>query len=362
MPDEVVVQAGADGTEAPPGATIVEPKGKSALDRALEKTQTVFGGHPSSETDLVDEDEDETGKGEAAAGTGEGEEDEGEGKGQTPQPPKGGKTPAKAAKPRGKTLEEEAELRAQAERWGHDLGKEVKTLKGENEALKARLDALENKGEETPPASGKKAGEGGPGPVAAAKDRIRELLVQIDELDQFDPDYYEKKAELMSQLYGKGGGSVSEEELAKLVAKAVKEQKTKDDETKTEEERSQAAAKKVVTLAKKLGLDMREAIGKDEAGESYNSLDWDLFWDVSVRAPKGIALEEQVKWCAKEVKRMKTVARKEITREADDAAAHHRDTAILGRHGEGRTPAGDTTRRAPTQNLTSRTQSTVRRG
>ena len=180
---------------------------------------------------------------------------------------------------------------------------------------------------------------------------MRELAVQIDDLDQFDPDYYEKKAELMSQLYGKESSSVSEENLAKLVAKAVKEQKDKDEADKTEEDRGKQAAKKVVAQAKKLGLDMREAIATDEDGKLINSLDWDLFWDVSVRAPKDLPLEDQVKWCAKEVKRMKTVARTAITKEAEEAAAHHKDTAILGRHGEGRTPASET-RRAPTQNLT----------
>jgi hypothetical protein len=339
MLDDVVVEAGREGADAPPpGAVVVEPKGKSALDDALIKTQAVFGGHPSTAADLVEEDE-EHGK------------DAGEEDGLLTQPPKDGKKPDKSAKPRGKTLEEEAELRAEAERWGHELGKEVKDLKTENAGLVARLEALEKKGQgEEPPTPPKKAGEEAPGPVAAAKERIRELLVQIDELDQFDPDYYERKADLMAQLYGKGGNNVSEGDLEKLVAKAVKDQKAKDEEIRTEEDRGQAAAKKVVALAKKLGLDMREAISKDDDGTPTNSYDWDTFWDVSARAPKDLPLDEQVKWCAKEVKRLKTVARQAVIKETEDAAAHHRDTGFLERHGEGRSPAE--TRKAPTQNLT----------
>ena len=341
----MAVQAGESLTpDTPDGAVKVEPKGDSILDQALAKTEVVWKGHQNSDAALGDGSSG-PGKGAAAeedtTGSEGGEEDEDlQLEAQNRRAGKPGKE--KPVKLKGKTHEEEAAHRSEAERWGHELKGQVETLEGENKALKERLEALEKGG--TAQANTEDPNKA----VAATKENIRELLVKIDELDTFDPDYYTKKADLMAQLWGaKGAAKIGDDELQKLVAKAVKEQLQQDEANKDANTAASNLAKKAISLAKKAGLDMRE---KDETGEP--TLDWNTFWDIaeSSRAPKGIALEKQVEWVVKEVKKAKAKARQEHMRELEDAGDHHRDTAVLERYGEGRVPSG--TRKAPAQMVT----------
>ena len=321
--------------DTPEGAVKVEPQGNSVFDQALAKTETVWKGHQNEDASLADDDPG-PGEGEAAKDDLGEEEEDLQLEAQNRKAGKPGKE--KPVKLKGKTHEEEAAHRAQAERWGHELNEKVGTLEEENKALKERLDALE-KG--TAPATTEDPNKA----VAATKENIRELLVKIDELDTFDPDYYDKKADLMAQLWGaRGAAKVGDDELKKLVDKAVKEQKAIDEADKDATTAASNLAKKAITLAKKAGLDMRE---KDETGEP--TLDWNTFWDIaeSSRAPKGIALEKQVEWVVKEVKKAKAKARQEHMRELEEAGEHHRDNAVLERFGEGKVPSG--TRKAPAQ-------------
>lgn len=334
-------------TDTPPeGAVKVVPQGKSIMDTALEATETIWKGHQNADA-VLEDDEDGPGKGEAAEDkTAGSEDDEDEGNlQQEAQDRKAGRAPKddKPVKLKGKTHEEEAKHRAEAERWGHELNEKVTGLEEENKGLKQRLEALET-GQRTQATEE----EDRAAATAKTKEHIRDLLVKIDELDTFDPDFYDKKADLMAQLWGaKGAAKVGDDELAKLVAKAVKEQKAKEDEEKDAKTAATNLAKKAIALATKAGLDMRE---KDDSGEP--TLDWNTFWDIaeSTRAPRGVSLEKQVEWVVKEVKRSKAKARAEHLRELEEGGEHHRDTAVLERYGEGRVPAG--TRKAPAQAFT----------
>jgi hypothetical protein len=343
MPD---APKGAEDTPSGGKPIEVTPPSESAFEKAMRQDEEsrIYTGHPAQ---LKEAGAEKDGEEDDTAGPGKGAKTRQETKGKETTPK--GKSPTdenedltqgteKPVTLKGKTHEEEARHRAEAERWGHALANENKDLKTNLENLTARLEALE-KGQKPPASAETPPGDGGaktpgPGPTAAAKERIQKILVQIDELDQFDPEYYSRKADLMAQIPGSAG--LDEVAMQAMIAKAVKAQAEKEKNEAASIKAAERLETKANKLASKLGLDMREGIGQDGEGIPINSWDYDTFWDARLRAPRGVPFEDQVKWTVNEVKRLKGVLRAEIERQAGTAEVHHRDTAILERHGEGK--------------------------
>jgi hypothetical protein len=288
-------------SQTPDTPVTVDPQSEGSITAALSAARRVYSGHPADPEAEGDDDN--------ATGPAKGDDAD-------QDAPKSGKKGEEPPAYKYKTHEDAEKGYREAERLAHQRAEEAsranaeaERLRQENEALKLQMGGDKTQDAAKPAAS------------KEVKAKVKDALVAIRGLEQYDDDYDDKVAEIWANA-GFGGQALPEgKTLEEMVNKAVADRLQAEKAAAAETSQKQAAVKQAVAQATALGLDMQEG-----------SPDHTLFWDVSGRLPREIVdFDDQIAWVVKEVKQIKATILKSSASSRGRSA-----TVVLERHGPGK--------------------------
>lgn len=318
----MTTKAGAKPQDSPEDdkGKVIEPV--DSLSDAIKAAIPTYEGHPAlgGETDEEDPDKKEAKPEDTGGPKGE-EIPEGAKKaGAKPDETPPETPPAKKYK----SWEDAEEGAKEHQRWGAEKAEEAKREREAREAAERERDELKQKQAEKEVAPEK------PQDKRPKKERIKEALQRIDELDRYADDYHDQVAEIYEQL---GLGAAPDpDQIQAMIDKKVDEKITAKEQQRKQDSVVETTIKKANDLAAEAGLDMRANIG-EENGVPTHSPDYTLFWMVSDRAPRDVPLKEQVNWNVREVRRLKGQAVDQYRTAADKAKQAQKDNAVLEKGG-----------------------------
>jgi len=319
----MTTEAGAKPKDSPEDTEGKEIKPIDSLGDAIKASIPTYEGHPAMGGETEEEDPD---KGETSPDGTEGPEGEEKTPGEAKKPgEKPNEAPPDTPKPKKyKSWEEAEEGAKEHQRFATEKAEEAKRDREAREAAERERDELKQKLAEKEAAPKQEQDK------RPRKERIREALQRIDELDRYDENYHDQVAEIYEEL---GLGAAPDpEQLQALIDKKVEEKLTAKEQSRQQDAKVEDTIKRANELAAKAGLDMRANIG-EENGVPVHSPDYTLFWMVSDRAPRDIPLKEQVEWTVREVRRLKGQAVDEYREASDKAKKAQNNNAVLEKGG-----------------------------
>jgi hypothetical protein len=171
---------------------------------------------------------------------------------------------------------------------------------------------------------------------AEQESRIETALNEIDQIDEFDPDYKKKVARAWRKAGIGGSGQPAiptGKALDDLISQRVEEQFQARERTEAEAKAKETKAEESSRVRTKAG----ELAGKSGLNMEEGSADHILFWSQVDRMPKeldGKPFEEQVQWTVNEVRRLKG----EVVQSKEEKEARARkaqtENAVLERGGD----------------------------